>query len=170
MGEGYRGVLGAFPFAWRVGTSWWFRGYVLVAAAVTVLVAVVVGAGVVRLVAGTGAGGGVNAFVRAFYIVLGTAVLAPVLTPVLVVARRHRRSGGVAPAAERLLAVAGLVFLGLVYLGLVASTPAANQRSVTGVLAPVIAALYGLPRIAGVVFPLVGVVVVVLAVRLTAES
>jgi len=169
-GDGYRGVLGAFPYAWRVAASWGFRAYVLVAAVVTVGVTVVVAAGVVQLVAGTGTGGGVGAFARAFYILVGVAVLAPVLTPVLVLARRHRHGGTVTPRTERVLAAAGSAFLALVYLGLVASTPAANQQPVSGVVAPVVTALYGLPRVAGLVFPLVGAAAVYLAVRGTREA
>lgn len=165
----YRGVLGAFRYAWRSTDSWGFRAYVVLAGVVTVGIAVVIVGGVLQLLATAGRSGGVAAFVRAFYIVVGVAVIAPVIAPVLVVARRRRLSRSVSRRAERRLGGAGVLFIALVYLGLVASTPPTNQRAVEGVFAPVAVWLYGLPRIAGLVFPVVGAVGVYVAVRTTRE-
>lgn len=168
--DGYRGVLGAFPYAFRVAASWGFRAYVLLAAVVTVAVTVIVAGGVFELLAASGQAGGVGAFVRAFYVLVGTAVIIPVVTPVVVLARRHRHGTPTPIHGQRVLAAAGYLFMALVYVGLVASTPPANQQPVSGFFAPVVEPVYGLPRVAGIGFPVIGAAVVYLAVRWTTES
>lgn len=168
--EAYRGVLGAFPYAWRVAESWGFRVYVVVAALVTVAVTIIVAGGVFQLLAATGRSGGTAAFARAFYILVGVAVIGPLLAPVLVLARRHRRDTPTTRHDQRVLAATGFVFVASMYLGLVASTPPANQQPIEGMFEPLVEALYGLPRISGVVFPVVGAVIVYVGVRWTAES
>lgn len=169
-GGGYRGVIGAFPYAWRTSVSWGFRAYVVVAAIIVIGVTVVIAGGVMQLLASAGRSGGVGAFVRAFYILVGAAIVVPVVVPVLVVARRHRMGGRVSRGTERVLAGAGVAFILSVYLGLVASTPPANQEQLTGWVGVVAAWLYGLPRFMGVVAPIIGATVVYLAVRRTREA
>lgn len=169
-GDGYRGIVGTFPYAWRVATSWGFRAYVVLAGVVTVAVTIIVAGGVFQLLAQSGQSGGVGAFARAFYIVVGVAVVVPIMTPVVVVARRHRHGSQPTFSDQRVLAGAGYLFLAVLYVGLIASTPESNQQPVTGILAPVVDGLYALPRFAGVVFPIGGAVTVYLAVQLTGES
>lgn len=142
----------------------------VLAGLVTLVVTFIIASGVIQLLASAGQSGGVGAFVRAFYILVGTAVIVPVVTPVLVLARRHRQDHPVSRRSERVLAGAGVGFLGLVYLGLIASTPPANQQPVDGIVAPLVAALYGLPRWLGLVFPMLGAVLVYVAVRFTREA
>jgi len=90
--------------------------------------------------------------------------VAPLLAPILFVARRHRR--GVSTARyDATLAALGYLFVGSLYLALVISTPAEQQELVTGAFAPLVEFFYGLPRLAGLVPPLAVAVLIVLAGR-----
>jgi hypothetical protein len=178
--EGYGGLIGAFPYAFRQSSSRSFRVYVLVAAMVAGLVTLIVASGVIGLLADTGRTEGTAGFVRGFYILVGVAALAPLLAPVLLVARRHRRADGATPGYERVMAAAGFTFIVLLYTGLVASTPVERQQTLKplviaaagheieiGVTVRVARFLYDLPRIAGLIFPLVGTLIVVFVHRRT---
>ena len=55
MTDGYRGIFGAFPYAFRQSGSLLFRSYVLVGALAALAVTVLFGAGLVVLVAQTAA-------------------------------------------------------------------------------------------------------------------
>jgi hypothetical protein len=173
MAEGYRGVFGAFPFALRASDSLLFKLWVVVSALATLLIGGFVVLGLVFLFGQTaGVPGGSLTLSRAFYVVVGLFLVAPVVAPTLLVARRHRR--GLAnerdPTNERydrLLALSGFLFLVLLYVGLVATVPPDQQQAVgASALAPVVTFLYDLPQLAGLVFPAVGAVVVYLAHRL----
>lgn len=149
-GEPYSGVLGAFPYAFRASGSRLFRSYVVLGGLLALLVAVLFGVALVVLIARTaGVGGGTFTFARAFFVTVGFAVVAPLVAPVLLVARRHRRTGS-DPRYDAALAATGYLFVGSLYLAVVVSTPATQQEPVTGPLAPVVDALYGLPRLASV--------------------
>jgi hypothetical protein len=157
--DGYGGVLGTYPYAYRRSRSRLLRSYALVGGLVTALVVLVFLAALVQLVANTtGTAGGTFTFVRAFYIVLGLAVVAPLMGPVLLVARRHRR-GGSSLAYDRALAGGGYLFLFSLYLALVVAAPPALREAPPAVLAPVVEVLYALPPAAGAVPPLAAVAV-----------
>lgn len=128
MADGYNGVPGAFPYAFRASGSWLFRSYVLASALATALVALFIALGLIVLIARTAAvEGGSLTLSRAFYAVVGLFLVAPILAPTLLVARRHRR--GESPAGgdryDPGLALAGYLFLLALYVGLVIATPAA---------------------------------------------
>lgn len=176
--EGYGGIIGAFPYAFRQSTSRSFRVYVVVAAVVTALVTMIVASGVIGLLADTGRTEGTAGFVRGFYILVGVAALAPLLAPVLLVARRHRHIDDTRSGYDTAMATAGFTFIILLYTGLVASTPVERQQA----LKPLIIAaggyqveinvvsglarfLYDLPRIAGLIFPLIGTLIVIVVHR-----
>ncbi|MFB6304803.1 MAG: hypothetical protein ABEH47_06530 [Haloferacaceae archaeon] len=166
MADGYGGVVGAFPYALRTSDSWLFRSYAVVSALVGAVVAFLFAAGVVRLIAATsGVGGGTLTLSRAFFVVVGLAVVVPVVAPTLLVARRHRRGTSRDGRYDAALAAAGYAFLLSLYLGLLVASPAAFETVPDGPAAPLVAALYALPRAAGVVPPLLGAAGIALAHR-----
>ncbi|AKU07981.1 hypothetical protein [Haloferax gibbonsii] len=162
MADDYGGVIGAFPYAFRHSESWLFKCYVLVGALATGVVSLFVAFGLVVLIGATaGVPGGSLTLSRSFYVLVGLFVVAPLVAPVLFVARRHRRTGS-EPRYDLSLALAGFVFMASVYVGLVASVPAELQTpaepftvgSVTvSALVPVVQLLYDLPAIYGLVPP-----------------
>ena len=161
----YRGLPGAFPYAVRTSDSWAFRGYAAVAALVTVLVTLLLGTALIVLVANTvGTAGGSLTLSRSFYVLVGLLVVIPVLAPVLLVARRHRRVGSDA-RYDRRLALAGFGFLVALYVGLVITVPPAQQTPPSGPLAPLIEVLYAIPPLAGLLPPLFAATLIALAHR-----
>lgn len=161
-GDPYSGVFGAFPYAFRASESRLFRSYAVLGGLMALLLALLFGGALVALIAQTSGGGGTFTFSRAFLVTVGFAVVAPLVAPVLLVARRHRRADS-DPRYDAALAAAGYLFVGALYLAVVVSTPAAQQESVTGPLAPVVTALYGLPRLASVPILVVATALVALA-------
>ena len=150
----YNGLPGAFPYALRASDSWLFRGYVVVALLLTVAIGLVFTFGLIGVLAGsTGVRGGTFTFSRTFFLFVGVLVVAPLLAPVLLVARRHRRTAS-SIAYDRGMALAALGFVVSLYAGLVVSAPAGLRDPTTN---PVISALYGLPRLAGLAPPLLAV-------------
>lgn len=157
--EGYSGVLGTYPFAFRRSDSRLLRSYAVVGGLLTVLLIVVFVSALVQLVANTvGAAGGSFTFVRSFYILLGLLVVVPLMAPVLLVARRHRRTGS-SLAYDRALAAAGYLFVASLYVGGVAAAPPELRDAPPAAVAPVVEFLYGLPPVAGAVPPLLAVAV-----------
>jgi len=152
--QSYNGLPGAFPYALRASDSWLFRGYALLALFLTVAIALVFTFGLIGVLAGSaGARGGTFTFSRTFFLFVGVLVVAPLLAPVLLVARRHRRTASTV-AYDRGMALSALAFVGSLYVGLVASVPAELQEPTNSA---VVAALYELPQLAGLVPPLVAV-------------
>jgi hypothetical protein len=167
MADDYRGVLGAFPYAFRASDSLVFRSYVAVGAVATAAVSLLFVAAVIGVIAGTTGGrGGSLTLSRSFFAVVGLLVVAPLVAPVLLVARRHRREGGSEGRYDAALATTGYLFLLSLYVGLVISVPPAQQTTPVGSLSPVVATLYALPQVAGVGPPLLAAVVVGLCHRL----
>lgn len=159
----YSGLFGAFPYAFRQSDSRLFRSYVVVGGLLAALLGFAFGlASVISIAQSTGlAAGGTSSFVRTFVLLVGFLVVLPVLAPVLLVARRHRRVGGDA-RYDRALAAAGLVYLASLYLFVVASMPpefvldgeTMTRPEPSGAVAPVVAALYVVPPVASPVVPL----------------
>ena len=166
MADGYRGVLGAVPFALRSSDSWLFRSYALVSALVVLLVTLLFGFGLVVLIGRTAAvEGGSLTLSRAFYAVIGLLLVAPVLAPTLLVARRHRLDIARSAGYDARLALAGYLFLCSLYVGLIVAAPPSARAPATGALAPAVEFLYGLPRPLGVLPPLVAAAIIALAHR-----
>jgi uncharacterized membrane protein YuzA (DUF378 family) len=167
MADGYRGLFGAFPYAFRQSRSLVFRTYVLVGALAAFAVTLLFGAGLVVLVAQTAAiEGGSLTLSRAFYIVVGLFVVAPLVAPVLLVARRHRRREGNDTRYDLALSLAGYLFIASLYVGLVITVPPDQQSVPPTAVAPAVETLYALPQLAGVVPPLLASAVIVVAHRL----
>ena len=158
MADSYRGVLGAIPYAIRHTDSWTMRVYGVVGALAAGGIATVVALALVVWMAETAdVQGGTFLFSRSLYVIAGFAAVAPLLAPLLFVARRHRRGDPVKPGYDRKLAYGGFLFLLSLYVGLVISAPA-ELRDPTE--SAVLGALYALPQLAGVIPPIAAAVLV----------
>ena len=163
--DGYRGIVGAVPYAIRESDSWLFRSYAAVSALFALGVGALVGLGLVVLIARTTGGrGGSLTLSRAFYVVVGLLVVGPVVGPALLVARRHRRDGS-SRRYDAAMAASGYLVVCSLYAALVITVPPGRQATPSGVLAPVVAGLYGLPPVAAIVPPVAAVGLCVAAHR-----
>ena len=164
MADGYRGLFGAFPYAFGESDSWLFKSYVVVggvAAAVLALVFVLA----VVVVFGRTAGmqGGSLTLSRSFVALVGLLSVLPAVAPVLLVARARRTGKLDSPRYEPLLAVGGYCFLLSLYLAAIASMPETftlDGETVTrpppsGAFTPIVAALYAVPPVAAPLISLV---------------
>lgn len=183
MGESYSGVVGAFPYAFRQSDSRLFRAYVVGGGLLALtLTAFFTFALIVTIASTTGIGGGTITFVRSVFVLLGFLVVAPLLAPVLFVARHHRRAGAEAGDDVRddahsddtdareaarydaALGAAGAIYVLSLYLGAVASMPATfeldgeptTRPEPSGVTAPLVEALYTVPEALSWSIPLAG--------------
>ncbi|MFC7133558.1 MULTISPECIES: hypothetical protein [Salinibaculum] len=157
--DGYSGVLGTYPYAFRQSESRLLRSYVVLGGLFTLFAGFLFTFAFVTTVAGTlGAAGGTFTFVRSFVLFVGMAVVFPLMAPVILVARRHRRSVSTL-AYDRALAASGYLLAASVYLMLVISAPAELRDTPSGATAPVVEVLYDLPPVASVVPPLAVILV-----------
>ncbi|WP_247010126.1 hypothetical protein [Halorientalis litorea] len=170
----YKGLFGAFPYAFRTSDSRLFRSYVAIGGLLAAIVTVMFVIALLVLVANTtGTAGGVFTFSRAFFIAVGMFVLAPLIAPVLYVARRHRRRTPISEHYDTAMALAGYAFILALYVGLVASIPecfdfgdgTTCRDPPQGLFAPAVAVLYALPPVSGLVPPAVTGVAIVLVDR-----
>jgi predicted neutral ceramidase superfamily lipid hydrolase len=160
-GDGYGGVFGAYPYAFRRSESRLFKSYVVLGGLLALLLAFFFVLTLVVQVANTlGGPGGTFTFSRALFILVGFLVVAPMLAPVLFVARHHRRVGS-DPRYDRLLAGFGFLFLVSLYLGVTASIPpefvldgeTVTRPDPSGLTAPLVAVLYAVPETAAPLIP-----------------
>jgi hypothetical protein len=150
----YNGLPGVFPYAIRQSESLLFKLYVVVALLLTVAIGLVFVFGLIGVLAvSAGAQGGTFTFSRTFFLFVGVLVVAPLLAPVLLVARRHRRTAS-SLAYDRGMALSALAFVLSLYLALVISAPAELREPTESAI---IGALYALPRLAGLAPPLLAV-------------
>lgn len=170
---GYGGVLGAYPYAFRRSESFLFRAYTVLGGLFALVLAVGFSLALVVQVAQTlGGPGGTFTFARAFFILIGLLVVAPVMAPVLFVARHHRRVGS-DPRYDRLLAGFGFLFLVSLYLGVTASIPpefvldgeTVARPDPSGLTAPLVAVLYAVPELAAPLIPVSAALALYLAHR-----
>ncbi|MFB6074673.1 MAG: hypothetical protein ABEJ89_06645 [Haloarculaceae archaeon] len=154
-GASYSGVLSAVPYAFRASDSRAFQSYVVIGGLITALVALGFVSAVIVLMSSQntgGAGGGTFTFSRAFFILVGLLVVGPLLAPILLVARRHRRTGSTV-RYDRTIAATGYLFVLSLYVALLISAPPQYRDPPTGALAPLICFLYGLPPALGILAP-----------------
>lgn len=164
-GEPYRGLPGAVVYAYRHSESRLFRTYALVGALLALAIAVLFGSALVITVAETlGTAGGTFTFVRSFVLFVGLLAVGPLLAPIVLVARRHRRAGSTA-RYDRALAAGGYAFALSLYVALVISAPPALRDEPPAALAPLVEFLYALPPVGAVVPPLLAVSLVYLLHR-----
>lgn len=159
MVEDYRGLPAGFVFALRRSDSWLLRTYVVASVIVGGFAAVLLALALVSWLGTPAPLGG-----RSLLGVIGIFVFVPLFAPVLVAARRHRRGAG-SRRADALLGLTGYGFVLAVYLALLISDP--NPHAVDGPIAPAIAAVDALPRVAWIVPPLLAVGGIYAAVRYT---
>lgn len=153
-------VLGAVKYAVVEGDSRLFRSY----AAIGSLLAVFVGLMFVLAlpvwvteIASSG-GGPLQRIGLGLLWLVGLALIATMVVPMLFVVRRHRQGR---PERQLAFGLAGYAFVCSIYLALIVSAPADLRDSPSGVLAPVLEALYALPRLSAVAFPILGVLLLV---------
>lgn len=163
MADGYRGVFGAFPYAFRRSDSWVFRSYVLVGGFAAALLAFGFALSLIGVFGATaGLRGGSLTLSRSFVVVVGLFAVAPLVAPVLLVARAHRRDERDSPKYDPLLALGGYLFLLSLYLMAIAAMPESfvlDGETVTrpppsGLFEPVVATLYAIPSLAALLIPL----------------
>jgi hypothetical protein len=173
MSDEYSGLLGAFPYAFGRSESRLFRAYVVVGGLLAVVLSVFFTFALVVAIAGTANfSGGTITFVRSIFVVLGFLVVAPLLAPVLFVARRHRREGS-DPRYDTALALTGGAYVLTLYLGAIASMPAefeldgevTARPEPSGVTAPLVEALYAMPEVLSWTLPLTGAALIYLVHR-----
>jgi hypothetical protein len=158
MADSYRGVFGAIPYAIRHTESLTMRVYGFVGALTAGLIATVVTLALVVWMAETAdVQGGTFLFSRSLYVIAGFAAVAPLLAPLLFVARRHRRDDPVRPGYDRKMAYGGFLFLLSLYVGMVISAPAELREPAESA---VVNALYALPQPVGFVPPVAAAVAV----------
>lgn len=162
MADGYRGVFGAFPFAFRRSESWLFRSYVVVGGVAAALLAFVFLLALIRVFGATaGLKGGSLTLSRSFVVVVGFFAVLPLVAPVLLVARARRKGLIRSSSYEPLLAAGGYLFLLSLYLTLIAAMPESfvlDGETVTrpepsGLFAPLIALLYAIPSVWSLAIP-----------------
>lgn len=159
MSGDYRGLVGAIRSAIRRSDSLLFRTYTVASVLVGGFATVLLVLGVVSWLATPAPIGQ-----RALLGVIALLLLVPLLAPVLVVARRHRRGVG-DRRADAVVGLAGFGFVLSVYLALLISDP--NPHAVTGPLGPAIAAIDAVPRSYWILPLLLAVAGILTAVRLT---
>lgn len=174
----YRGLLGAFPYAARATDSWLFRSYVLVAGLATAFLTLVFTLALIRQLGATS--GARFSIARAFVILVGLGAVAPIVTPVLLVARTHRREIARRRGYDVVLAVTGYLFLVSLYGLVLAAMPETfplDGETVTrppadsaGLLEPIVAVLYAIPAELSLVVPTGAFGVILLAHRLLADG
>jgi len=141
MAAGYRGLPGAFPYAYRSSGSWTLRAYVVLGGLAAAFVGLLFGAGVLALIGRTaGIGGGTFTLSRALFVLVGFLAVAPMVAPVLLVARRHRH-GHHDDRYDTALAVAGFCYLVALWLGAVLAAPSGPETPPLLTPAPPLAAV-----------------------------
>lgn len=149
---------GGYSLVWRSlkvafgSDSYLLRSYAVVGGLLATLVVVLVALAFPGWVARTLYGGGTATFSRAFLLVSGLLVVAPVLAPVVLAARRHRR-GSATRRSDALFALSGYLFAGSLYVALLVSAPPGQREAPPSAVAPVVEFLYGLDPILAVVPP-----------------
>ena len=159
-GHTYGGLFGAFPYAFGASESRLFKSYVAIGGLLALLIAFAFVLSVIRVIGATG-GSATLDFSRVFVALIGLLVVFPIVAPVLLVARRHRRATGTGVTYDRRLAATGYLFLMSLYVGVIPTVPPEYQTESNAV----VEGLYGLPMAVGLAFPISIVVVMFLVHR-----
>lgn len=144
--------MGGLRYALGESDSWTLRGYAIVGTLCAVFTGILFLLALPQWILETD-GGALNRVGRAFLGLLGLTLVAAMVLPYVFVNRRRSQNR---PPRERLFGLAGFGFLGSLYVALLVSAPEELRSEPSGLLAPIVEALYGLPRPAGVVVPVVG--------------
>jgi len=162
MADGYRGVFGAFPYAFRHGDSLVFKLYVVFGTLAAAFIGGLFLFSLVVWIAETaGSPGGSLTLSRTFIVVVGLFAAGPLIAPVLLVARKHRKQLSYHPRYDTIMALSGLAFLGSIYVAAIISMPESfeldgetvERPPPSGVFGPIVAVLYALPQIGAIAPP-----------------
>lgn len=137
--EGYRGVFGAFPYAFRATDSLLCKSYVALGGLAALLLTLLFGLALVTLFGATAQAR--FSIVRAFYVLVGLGAVGPAITPILLVARSHRRRETRKRGYDAGLALAGYVFLASLYAGAAVGAEATPLPAVAGLAFPAVGGL-----------------------------
>lgn len=169
-GNGSSGTRGRYSLVWRsvrsslASESRLLRSYAVVGAVLAVLVALGFLLALPQWVVWSLGGSATVTFSRAFLLLTGLAVLASLLTPIVVAGRRHDRDTAT-PRGDFLLAASGYLFVVSMYLALLISAPPDSRDPPPEAVAPVVEFLYGLDPVYGLVPPVVAAVLVAVTAR-----
>lgn len=163
--ETYKGLLGSFRYSFGASESRLYRLYVVVGALFSVLLTLLFALAIIVVIAATLGASESITLVRSLFVLVGLVVVAPIIAPILLVARRHRKRLGSGTLYDFALALGGFLFIGALYLGLVISVPPELQEPTSGISGLVVGTLYGIPSVLGVLPPVLSVVLIVILHR-----
>lgn len=161
----YKGLLGSFRYSFGASDSRLYQLYVVVGALFSLLLTLLFALAIIVVIAATLGASESITLVRSLFVLVGLIVVAPIIAPVLLVARRHRKRLGSGTRYDFALACGGFLFIGALYLGLVISVPPELQEPTGGGVGIVVETLYGLPSLLGALPPLLAVILIVLLHR-----
>ena len=173
MAEAYRGVIGAFPYAFRKGDSLFFRLYVIAGTLAALFVGGLFTLALIVWIGQTASSpGGSLTLSRTFIAVVGLFTAGPLLAPTLLVARKHRKGLAYHPRYDTIMAVLGYAFLVSLYVAAIISMPESftldgemvTRPQPTGLTAPIVAVLYAIPQ-PGAIAPPAGLLALMAAVH-----
>lgn len=150
-------LAGAVRYGLYGADSWALRTYALAGTLVAAFAATLVVLAVPGWAAATAGGGALERVAVGFLGLFGLVLVAGAVLPLLLVDRRRR---GDRPEHQRAFGVAGWAYLLSLYLALLASAPPELRSEPAGPIAPAVEAVYALPRVSGVAFPVVAVALV----------
>lgn len=154
MADDYRGLFGAFPYAFRHGDSLVFKLYVVFGTLAAAFIGILFVFSLVVWIAETaGSPGGSLTLSRTFIAVVGLFAAGPLIAPILLVARKHRKQLAYHPRYDTIMALMGVAFLGSIYLTAIISMPESYREPPSGLFGPVLAVLYALPQLAALAPP-----------------
>jgi len=168
MADDYRGVFGAFPYAFRHGDSLVFKLYLVFGTLAAAFVGLLFTFSLVVWIAETaGSPGGSLTLSRTFIVVVGLFAAGPLIAPVLLVARKHRKGLAYHPRYDTIIALSGVVFLVSLYVAAIISMPESfeldgetvDRPPASGVFGPIVAVLYALPQIGAIAPPTIALAV-----------
>jgi multisubunit Na+/H+ antiporter MnhG subunit len=159
----YSAVVRSVRTAWG-SDSRLLRAYAVVGSLVALFVTIAVILAFPSWVANS-ASGSTQAFSRAFLLLLGLVVVAPVIAPMFFATRRHRE-GTANTRRDARYGLSGFLFVLSLYVALLVSAPASLREEPPPVVGPAIEFLYGLDPVYAFVPPVLGVALIVAADRL----
>jgi hypothetical protein len=158
-------LVGAFRRAFADTDSRLLRSYVVVSGLLGGLLAVLLLLAFPVWVVNTLGGSELATFSRTFLIVGGVLLVVALVAPVYSAGRRHAR-GTASLQADRLLALAGYLFVLSLYAALLISAPPDQRETPPALVAPVVEFLYSLPATYAVAPPLVAAALILAVHRL----
>lgn len=143
----------------RSSDSVLLRSYTVVSALVGLFMIALVLLGLPIWIAQTEGQTALNMIGRALLPLVGLALLAPLVGPVLYAAK-NREKGRSDRRGDAALGLAGYLFVTSMYLALVISAPPESRSDPPALVAPIIEFLYGLPALAGLLPPVIGAILI----------